>query len=168
MNPIDRRNFLLRSLPLAAAGTAAAWRPQPALAQGRVVREAGVRVRIGLNAYSFDKPLKAGQMTLEDAVRFCALHTLDAIDATGYYFPGYPQVPADEAIYKLKRTAFVNGVAISGTGVRNDFTVADPAQRRRDVQMVKDWIEVARKLGAPVIRVFSGRSLPEGHTFDQA
>jgi sugar phosphate isomerase/epimerase len=34
--------------------------------------------------------------------------------------------------------------------------------------MVKDWIEVASKLGAPVIRVFSGRVRPEGHTFDQA
>jgi sugar phosphate isomerase/epimerase len=168
VNPMHRRNFLLRSLPLAAVSTAAVWRPQSALAQGRVTREAGVRVRIGLNAYSFDKPLKAGQMTLEDVVRFCAGHTLDALDATGYYFPGYPQVPADEAIYKLKRTAFVNGVAISGTGVRNDFAVADPAQRQRDLQMVKDWVEVARKLGAPVIRVFSGRSLPEGHTFDQA
>jgi sugar phosphate isomerase/epimerase len=35
------------------------------------------------------------------------------------------------------------------------------------VQMVKDWIEVASKLGAPVIRIFSGKARPEGHTFDQ-
>ena len=35
------------------------------------------------------------------------------------------------------------------------------------VQMVKDWIVVASKLGAPVIRVFSGPKRPEGHSFDE-
>ena len=33
---------------------------------------------------------------------------------------------------------------------------------------VKDWIEVAHKLGAGVIRVFAGRQVPKGHTFEQA
>jgi sugar phosphate isomerase/epimerase len=137
-------------------------------AQAKVAREAGVKLKLGLNAYSFDKALRDGSMTLADAVHFCAQQGVDALDATGYYFPGYPKVPADEYIYNLKRTAFVNGVAISGTGVRNDFTVADAASRSKDVQMVKDWIVVASKLGAPVIRVFSGPTRPAGHSFDQA
>jgi sugar phosphate isomerase/epimerase len=109
----------------------------------------------------------AGTMTLDDVVHFCAQHRVDALDATGYYFPGYPKAPPDDYIYNLKKTAFLNGVQLSGTGVRNDFAVADAAARKRDIQMVKDWIEVASKLGAPVIRVFSGRARPEGHTFDQ-
>ncbi len=157
---IDRRKFLTASAGLAAAAGIPV--------QARVARESGVKLKLGLNAYSFDKPLKAGTMTLADAVQFCAQHGVDALDATGYYFPGYPKVPSDEAIYNLKRTAFVNGVAISGTGVRNDFAVPDAAARRADVQMVKDWIVVASKLGAPVIRVFSGRERPAGHSFDEA
>ena len=68
-------------------------------------------------------------MTLADAVDFCATNGVDALDATGYYFPGYPNVPTDNYIYALKRKAFVNGVAISGTGVRNNFAVADEAAR---------------------------------------
>jgi sugar phosphate isomerase/epimerase len=138
-----------------------------AVAQPKVAREPGVKLKLALNAYSFDKPLRAGTMTLEDVVHFCAQHRVDALDATGYYFPGYPQVPPDEYIFNLKRTAFLNGVQLSGTGVRNDFAVADSAARKSDVQMVKNWIEVASKLGAPVIRVFSGRTRPEGRTFDQ-
>jgi sugar phosphate isomerase/epimerase len=51
--------------------------------------------------------------------------------------------------------------------VRNDFAVADAAARAKDVQMVKDWIEVASKLGAPVMRVYSGTRIPQGYTFDQ-
>lgn len=133
-----------------------------------IAREAGVKLKLGLNAYSFNGPLLAGSMTLPDAVDFCAKNGVDALDATGYYFPGYPSVPSDEYVYALKRTAFVNGVAISGTGVRNNFAVADEAARKRDVQMVKDWIVVASKLGAPVIRVFAGPERPAGYTFDQA
>jgi sugar phosphate isomerase/epimerase len=155
---IDRRRFLAGSLALATS--------TPAVANEKVVREPGVKLKLGLNAYSFDKALKAGSMTLADAVHFCAQQGVDAIDPTGYYFPGYPKVPADDTIYDLKRTAFVNGVALSGTGVRNDFAVADPAARKADVQMVKDWIVVASKLGVPVIRVFSGPKRPEGHSFD--
>ena len=165
MRTIDRRRFLTRSASMAAL----AAMPPPAIpAPARIARESGVKLKLGLNAYSFDTLLREGSMTLTDAVHFCALHGVDALDATGYYFPGYPNVPTDEYIYNLKRAAFVNGVAISGTGVRNDFAVADEAGRQNDVQMVKDWIVVASKLGAPVIRVFSGRVRPTGHSFDQA
>ncbi|MGA9627545.1 MAG: sugar phosphate isomerase/epimerase family protein [Bryobacteraceae bacterium] len=156
---IDRRKFLGRSAGMVAAAAI----PAPA----RVARESGVKLKLGLNAYSFDRPLREGSMTLADAVHFCAQHGVDALDPTGYYFPGYPKVPADDYIYNLKRTAFVNGVAISGTGVRNNFAVADEAARNNDVRMVKDWIVVASKLGAPVIRVFSGGAPPTGHSFDE-
>lgn len=157
---IRRRSFLSGSLGLAAVSVMQA--------DERVQREPGVKLKLGLNAYSFDKQLRAGTMTLADAVHFCAQHNVDAIDTTGYYFPGYPKVPEDEYIYNLKRVSFVNGVGISGTGVRNDFAVADATARKADVQMVKDWIVVASKLGAPVIRVFSGVKRPEGHSFDEA
>jgi len=152
-----RRNFFSTSLACAATAALAG-----------VPREPGVKLKLALNAYSFDKPLMAHTMTLDDVIHFCAQHRVDALDATGYYFPGYPKAPSDEYVYNLKKTAFLNGVQLSGTGVRNDFAVADPAARKRDVQMVKDWIEVASKLGAPVVRVFSGRARPEGYTFDQA
>jgi sugar phosphate isomerase/epimerase len=157
---LERRSFLTRTAGLAAAAVLSA--------EAKITRESGVKLKLGLNAYSFDKPLRDGSMTLADAVTFCAQHGVDALDPTGYYFPGYPSVPADPYIYDLKRTAFVNGVGISGTGVRNNFAVADPAARKKDVQMVKDWIVVASKLGAPVIRVFSGPVRPEGHSFDEA
>jgi sugar phosphate isomerase/epimerase len=157
--PLPRRKFFTRCLGLTAAAAT--------LAQARVARQPGVKLKLALNSYSFDKPLRAGSMTLEDIVHFCAQHGVDALDATGYYFPGYPKAPPDEYIYNLKKAAFLNGVQLSGTGVRNDFAVPDATARQSDVQMVKNWIEVASKLGAPVIRVFSGRTRPEGHTFEQ-
>ncbi|MCP5111459.1 MAG: sugar phosphate isomerase/epimerase, partial [bacterium] len=101
-------------------------------------------------------------------IDFCAEFGFSGVDATGYYFPGYPKPPLDEYVYKLKRRAFINGITFGGTGVRNDFAVADAAARKRDVQLVKNWIEVAQKLGATELRVFSGREVPSGYSFDQA
>ena len=157
-------NIFRRTLLQSAIGFTAlpAAFPQP-----KVARLAGTRVRIGLNSYSFDRPLRDGSMTLSDVVRYCAQHGIEALDATGYYFPGYPKAPPDDYLHNLKREAFVNGVTVFGTGVRNDFSVPDAAARRNDVRLVKDWIEVAARLGASVIRVFSGRSVPSGHSFDQ-
>ena len=165
MIAMNRRTFLTCSAALAGATAM----PIAAFAGAdKVSRESGVKLKLGLNAFSFDEPMRTGSMTLTDAVRFCARNGLDALDATAYYFPGYPKVPEDDFIYGLKRTAFVNGVAISGTGVRNDFAVPDASARSADVQMVKNWIEVASKLGAPVIRVFSGKERPAGYSFSQA
>jgi sugar phosphate isomerase/epimerase len=165
--PGTRRQFLM-SAALAPAALAVGGHSAAAYAEGKVARTPGVGIRLALNAYSFNRPLSAGSMSLLDLVDYCAQHGLHALDATGYYFPGYPEAPSDEFIYTLKKRAFVNGVTINGTGVRNDFAVPEAASRDRDVQMVKAWVEAASKLGASVVRVFSGKAVPEGHTFEKA
>jgi sugar phosphate isomerase/epimerase len=162
-----RRRFL--STVLGTAAFAAAGHPFSgrAAAQGRVVRQRGTRVRIGLNLYSFNEPLRAGRMTLDEVIDYCAEQGIDELDATGYYFPGYPAVPDAAFLHRLKRRAFVNGVTIGGTGVRNDFAVTDAAARQRDVVMVKAWIEAAARLGATVVRIFAGQKIPDGGSFDR-
>lgn len=124
-------------------------------------------LKLSLNAYSFNKELLDGTMTLNDLLSFCADHGIQAVDITGYYFPGYPKVPADDVIYHFKRKAFELGVEICGTGVRNDFTHADAAERHDSVQLVKDWIRVAQKLGGQTVRIFAGTQSPPGYTRNQ-
>lgn len=125
------------------------------------------KLKTSLNAYSFNDPLMAKTMNLDDLLDFCAAHNFDGVDLTGYYFPNYPQVPTDEYIYHIKRKAHLLGVSISGTGIRNDFTNPDPNKRKADIQLIKNWIEVASKLGAPVIRIFAGVLNPKEYTWDQ-
>lgn len=160
---IARRHLLTGSLAAAAATVTTAR----GATGGEVKRRAGSRIKIGLNAFSFNKPLLAGKMTIPDVIDYCAQQQLDGVDLTGYYFPGYPNVPSDDFIYAVKRAAFLNGVTITGTGVRNDFALADPSSRRGHIQLVKDWVDVAAKLGSDMVRVFSGKELPKGYTFDQ-
>lgn len=164
---IHRRRFLSAALSATAVAVAGGPFAGRAGAQGRVSRVSGTRVRLGLNAYSFNEPLRAGTMTLDDVVDYCAQHAIDELDATGYYLPGYPAVPDAAFLNRLKRRAFVNGVTIGGTGVRNDFAVTDAAARQRDVAMVKAWVEAASRLGATVVRIFAGLKVPDGGTFDR-
>lgn len=126
------------------------------------------KLKTSLNAYSFNKPLMSKEMNLDQLIEFCALHQIDAIDLTAYYFPGYPEVPTDEYLYHIKQKAFLLGVEISGSGVRNDFTEQDPVKLKASIDLVKSWIVAAEKMGAPVIRVFSGTADPKGITRSQA
>ena len=137
-------------------------------AQTAIERAGESYVKTSLNAYSFNALLMEGKkgegkgIDLYDLLNFCAENNFEAVDITGYYFPEYPEVPSDEYIYSIKRRAFQLGLDISGIGVRNDFAIPDAEKRADDVKLVKEWIEVAEKLGAPVIRVFAGK-IPDGY-----
>ncbi len=85
----------------------------------------------------------------------------------GYYFPGYPAVPADDYIFHIKRKAFHLGIDLGCTGVRNDFTWADPVKRKEEKKLVKDWIDVAQKLGAPGLRIFAGTLSKESFKWEE-
>ncbi|MEQ9285380.1 MAG: sugar phosphate isomerase/epimerase family protein [Cyclobacteriaceae bacterium] len=119
-------------------------------------------LKTSLNAYSFNKWLKSGKMSLDDLLQFSSNAGFDAIDLTGYYLQGYPQAPADDYIFEVKRKAHKLGLDISGTGVRNDFTQADRGMRNQSIRHVMEWVDVAAKLGAPVLRVFAGRTETTG------
>lgn len=100
-----------------------------------IERHGETYVRLSLNAYSFKQMLydnlddASKGINLFDVLDFCAENNIDAIDPTGYFFPGYPEAPADDYINKFKRRAFQLGIDISGTGVRNDFASPDPEIR---------------------------------------
>ncbi len=148
---------------------AAALLPAPPFARAAAALPAPRRARIKLscNLYSFNAPLRSGEMSLEQAVDFCAELGFDAVDPTGYYFPGHPAPPADAYLHAVKRRAFLGGLDVSGTGVRNDFTQPEAARREADVAHVGRWVEVAARLGAPCLRVFDGRGEARGPSREQ-
>ena len=156
------RRSVLRSLALIAPAVSFGGNPvtgYPAISSGNEKKSG--RLKLSLNAYSFNKPLMDGTLKLDGLLEFCAKHNIDGVDLTGYYFPGYPVVPPDEFLHDLKRKAFKLGVDISGTGVRNDFTNPDANKRKEDIAIIKNWIVCASKIGAPVIRIFSGTMIPK-------
>src|SRR5215470_17887743 len=144
----SRRSFLKRAslLPFCAATAATVTGELPSAARPAIPRIGGVSLKVSLNAYSFSKMLndqnkgRGKGITLFDLLDFCAKQNFDGVDPTGYFFPTYPAVPPDEYVNNFKRRAFELGVGISGTGVRNNFTIPDKAKRAEDVKHIKEWV----------------------------
>lgn len=151
--PVERRNFLKKLLIAPALLPAS-------LTYGEIEKSFTSSLKLSLNAYSFNDPLLAKQLSLDQLLQFCADEGIAALDITAYYFHGYPIVPPDDVLFQFKRKALQLGVDISGTGVRNDFTEPDQTKRNEQVQLVKNWIVAAAKIGAPVIRIFAGNRNP--------
>jgi sugar phosphate isomerase/epimerase len=159
---VSRRSFLrmASALPVAAAGLSITGLAAQAEIKP-IQREGSTMLKVSVNAFSFSRLLNAkikhGKQGIDlfDLVDFCAKHNIDGMDATGYFFPGFPDVPPDSYIFDIKRHAFESGVGISGSGARNNFTTSDKEKRAADVKIIKDWVVVSSKLGAPVLRVFA-------------
>ena len=77
------------------------------------------------------------------------------------------QAPPPAYAHAIARRAFRNGLDISGTGARNDFTLPDAAKRAAELDRVKRWVEVAATLGAPCLRVFAGNDQTPGPTREE-
>lgn len=161
----NRRTFLKQASLLALAGAAT---PATKLlaAAAPIQRVGAASLKTALNAYSFLELLNAHAkdasqgLDLFGVCDYAAKQDFAAVDLTGYFFPGYPQAPDNAYLARIKRHTHDLGLAISGTGVRNDFAVADKAVRAAGVQVTKLWIEVAARLGAPVVRTFAGPQQP--------
>ncbi len=168
MQPTDRRSFLRQSLQttaalagLSLAGPSAALAIEPFKRPGKPV------LRLSLAAYSFrqffkygrgekptDKP-PAKQIELFDFVNYCADQGCEGTELTSYYFPPNPD---HDYCVKLRRQAFLRGVAVSGTSVGNTFTLPAGEKRNQEIANVKAWIDRAALLSAPHIRVFAGNA----------
>lgn len=167
-NLFIRRNFIKSFLSLPFfTGPGAVLMSGEAAAQARNVNEGKSKLKMSLNAFSFNAPLSEKKMDLDDLLETCAEIGFDGVDITAYYFPGYPNVPPDEYLCHIKRTAFRLGLDITGTGVRNDFTDPDKNKRAAHIILVKNWIDAAAKLGAPVVRIFAGTQNPKEYTREQ-
>ncbi len=120
-----------------------------------IQRNGKAKFKSSLAAYSYRKLLsgKKPVMTLLDFIDECAAMGLDGTELTSYYFPK-PVTP--EYLRQLKHRAFLLGLDISGTAVGNDFGHPPGPARDRQIAMVKQWVDYAELMGAPVIRVFAG------------
>lgn len=158
----SRRNFVKALALLPAVATVHSSFAISVLKNNRI--KPSHKFKLSLNLYSFNGLLSEGKVTLFDMLDFCAEHNFDAIDPTGYYFPGYPEVPSDEFINSFKKRAFLLGLDISGTGIRTDFAQPDEKKRKADLKLTEKWVAVAAKLGSPNLRIFPGRATTEGHS----
>jgi sugar phosphate isomerase/epimerase len=154
----SRRQFLAASAALASSGVATAIDP--------IKRPSDKPdLKLSLAAYSYRQflDLKKPTMTLFEFIDFAAELPLDAVELTSYYWAETTDAYAE----KLKAHVAKKKLAISGVPVGNNFCVKDEAKYKAQIQLVKDWIARAAKVGAPTVRIFAG-NLEKGDTLEEA
>lgn len=149
----SRRNFLCA----AGAALAGGGLIRKAAAIEPIARQGGPKFKFSLAAYSYRNLLsgKNPSLTLADFIDDCAKMGLEGTELTSYYFPPNP---TPEYLRSLKQQTFRLGLDISGTAVGNDFCHPIGPERDRQTASVKQWVDRAEILGAPVIRIFSGQA----------
>ena len=110
-------------------------------------------MKIGCICGTFNRSFDAGLMDQVQLLRRCATDLrVEGVELQDIHFP--QTRPA--YLQMLRRTARELNLAIIGVGVHNDFGRADPTFRQSEMVKVKQWIEVAEQLDAPLVRVFAG------------
>jgi sugar phosphate isomerase/epimerase len=127
------------------------------------------RMKLSLAAYSFRQFFRTAakppqnvaadrMIDLFEFIDYCAEQGCEGTELTSYYFPA----DVDDAyLLRIRRHAFLRGIAISGTAVGNTFTWPRGAKRDEEIAQVKRWIDRAALMGAPHIRVFAGNRQPD-------
>lgn len=152
-----KRRDLLSSVPaLLTLGSA------PVTAHAAAAAMKG-RLRSAICAYSYRVALGKKMMTYEDLVHTAVENDIDGLDLTVYWFPD----TSDSFLMPLKRTAYRNAVEIYSISVRTEMTQPTPGLQAKELDTLRNWIDVAEKLGAGHIRVFGGK-IPAGVTEERA
>jgi sugar phosphate isomerase/epimerase len=161
---IKRRQFLASALAatsgLALSRTAGAIEP--------IRRVGSSHLKLSLAAYSYRQYLNLSrkpkpEMTLEEFIDQGAQMGLDAVELTAYYFPQ----TTPEYLNALKGRCTRQGLDVSGTAVGNNFCLTDPEKLKKELAMVKAWVEHTSRLGGKTVRIFAG-NLPKGDTVEKA
>lgn len=167
------RRYFAKTLSLSLAGLGLIGRSAPALEP--LKRPGSARLLLSLAAYSFrsyfidaSHPREgetdgAKRINLFQFIDFCADQGCQGTELTSYYFP---KEVNSEYLLKLRRHAFLRGLAISGTAVGNNFALPLGPKRDAEIALVKKWVDYASVMGAPHIRIFAGS--PHGLSKDEA
>jgi sugar phosphate isomerase/epimerase len=163
MKRVNRRTFVK------CAGLAGALLPAAAgLAIEPFKRTGKPRLPLSLAAYSFrdffNQPASPRNLDMFQFVDYCAGQGLEGAEVTSYYFP---KPVTSDYLLRLRRHAFLRGIALSGTAIGNNFARPKGEALQKEIAETKKWIDHAALMGAPHIRIFAG-PVPQGISRDEA
>jgi L-ribulose-5-phosphate 3-epimerase len=150
MAQVDRRTFVAGSLA-ALAGAGAAGRA----AEKRSGSQAGTQRGnpVAVSTYSFWRFKDGLKLPIETCLDEAARMGFDGVEIL------HMQMEGEENGYlqNLKRRALINGLDLCCMSAHQGFVTPDEARRQKGVDDTIRYIEIAYKLGIPIIRINTGR-----------
>ncbi|UUZ85297.1 sugar phosphate isomerase/epimerase [Paenibacillus sp. P26] len=116
-------------------------------------------MKLGLSSYSLSRAIKAGEMTILDAVRWTAEHGGEHIEIVpiGFTLDDQPQL-----IEAIRRQAEEAGIELSNYAIAANFIQPDEASYEAEIARVQKQVDIARDLGVRLMRHdVASRPIPE-------
>jgi len=122
-------------------------------------------VRLGISSWSYHRSITSGKMDIEDFIRRAFELGVDGVELNQRFFE-----PNRNRLKGIKRLLLLYGLDISCVTIANNFCLPREEERKRQVALVKEWVDAALLLGAPIVRVNAGwaRELDEEAAFNYA
>ena len=134
------------------------------------------QIHFGFSSYSFHSKLTAGEMTLPEVIDWVAASEgehLELASLSEQADAPVPSIASDPAyVDEIREKAASAGVTLSNLAISADFTSRDEAEVTRQVARVKQYVDLAERLGIERMRHdVAGHAGPPGDDtplFEQA
>src|SRR5512133_1798237 len=114
-------------------------------------------VKLSCLPVSFFDDIISGSMSVGQWARMGCELGLDAVDLSILFVPDRSAA----AVAALRKQIEAEGMSVAMITSYPDFTHPDAGQRARELELELQVMEVARDLGAPMVRVTAGQAHPE-------
>ena len=108
-------------------------------------------MRLCCLSLSFKREFASKQMDDLSFIDLCAKLQLDGVDINMANFSSLDK----DHLKKLKKTCLERGLDITCIGISNNFGMP-PKEQEKELQKIREGIDTALLLGAPVVRLFGG------------
>jgi len=153
MKSIKRRTFLGRSV----AATAVLGLTSHSFTTQIFAGESSTKSRrpnpIAVSTYSFWRFKRNLKMPIETCIDEAARMGFDGVEILHIQM----EKESNDYLQGLKRRALINGIDLCGMSTHQGFVSPDKARRQKNIDHTIKCVELAYKLGIPIIRINTGR-----------
>jgi sugar phosphate isomerase/epimerase len=159
---IQRRTFLSRSIAATAAVGLATYSSGSQTLAGQNSSEPRRPNPIAVSTYSFWRFKKNLKLPIETCIDEAARMGFDGVDLL------LIQMESEDNAYlqKIKRHALINGLDLCCMSTHQGYVSPDKARRQKNIDLTIKQIEIAYRLGVPIVRINTGRWGTSGN-FDE-
>jgi len=162
MKSIKRRTFLSRSVAATAALGLGSLSSTTQTFAGQSDEESRRPNPIAVSTYSFWRFKKNLKLPIETCIDEAARMGFDGVDLL------LIQMEREDNSYlqKIKRHALINGLDLCCMSTHQGYVSPDKARRQKNIDLTIKQIEIAYRLGVPIVRINTGRWGTSGN-FDE-
>ncbi|MBN2594387.1 MAG: sugar phosphate isomerase/epimerase [Sedimentisphaerales bacterium] len=153
MEPIKRRTFLSRSIATTAALGITSYSSGSQALAGQSSAESHRPNPIALSTYSFWRFKEGLKLPIETCIDETARMGFDGVDLL------LIQMEREDNAYlqKIKRHALINGLDLCCMSTHQGYVYPDKDRRQKNIDLTIKQIEIAYRLGVPIVRINTGR-----------